>query len=102
MVPPRSALEPRANAGRHRSAAPSELETWNAGGVASPGQFFRFPSFSLHVATASPNVPRRVVPAQGVRRWRAPLHPRRAKGRGNRIVKRNSHITILVGDGRTG
>lgn len=24
----------------------------------------------------------------------------RAKGRGNRIVKRNSHITILVGDGR--
>ena len=26
----------------------------------------------------------------------------RAKGRGNRIVKRNSHITILVGDGRTG
>ncbi len=25
----------------------------------------------------------------------------RAKGRGNRIVKRNSHITILVGDGRT-
>jgi large subunit ribosomal protein L22 len=25
----------------------------------------------------------------------------RAKGRGNRIVKRNSHITVLVGDGRT-
>ena len=24
----------------------------------------------------------------------------RAKGRGNRIVKRNSHIMILVGDGR--
>jgi large subunit ribosomal protein L22 len=24
----------------------------------------------------------------------------RAKGRGNRITKRNSHITILVGDGR--
>ena len=24
----------------------------------------------------------------------------RAKGRGNRIVKRNSHITVLVGDGR--
>ena len=24
----------------------------------------------------------------------------RAKGRGNRIVKRNSHITIQVGDGR--
>ena len=24
----------------------------------------------------------------------------RAKGRGDRIVKRNSHITILVGDGR--
>jgi large subunit ribosomal protein L22 len=24
----------------------------------------------------------------------------RAKGRGNRIVKRNSHILILVGDGR--
>ena len=24
----------------------------------------------------------------------------RAKGRGNRIVKRNSHITILVGNGR--
>ena len=33
----------------------------------------------------------------------APLQKRfaaRAKGRGNRIVKRNSHITILVGDGR--
>ncbi len=25
----------------------------------------------------------------------------RAKGRGNRIVKRNSHITVAVGDGRT-
>ena len=24
----------------------------------------------------------------------------RAKGRGNRIVKRNSHITVLVGDGK--
>jgi large subunit ribosomal protein L22 len=24
----------------------------------------------------------------------------RAKGRGSRIVKRNSHITIQVGDGR--
>jgi len=24
----------------------------------------------------------------------------RAKGRGNRIVKRNSHITIMVGDGK--
>ena len=33
----------------------------------------------------------------------APMFKRfhaRAKGRGNRIVKRNSHITILVGDGR--
>ncbi len=26
----------------------------------------------------------------------------RAKGRGNRIVKRNSHITVLVGDGKSG
>jgi large subunit ribosomal protein L22 len=25
----------------------------------------------------------------------------RAKGRGNRIVKRNSHITVAVGDGRS-
>jgi large subunit ribosomal protein L22 len=24
----------------------------------------------------------------------------RAKGRGNRIVKRNSHITVMVGDGK--
>ena len=24
----------------------------------------------------------------------------RAKGRGNRIIKRNSHITVLVGDGK--
>jgi large subunit ribosomal protein L22 len=24
----------------------------------------------------------------------------RAKGRGNRIVKRNSHITVQVGDGK--
>ncbi len=33
----------------------------------------------------------------------APMFKRfhaRAKGRGNRIVKRNSHITILVGEGR--
>lgn len=33
----------------------------------------------------------------------APMFKRfhaRAKGRGNRITKRNSHITILVGDGR--
>ena len=33
----------------------------------------------------------------------APLLKRfhaRAKGRGNRIVKRNSHITVLVGDGK--
>ncbi len=33
----------------------------------------------------------------------APMFKRfhaRAKGRGDRIVKRNSHITILVGDGR--
>ena len=33
----------------------------------------------------------------------APMFKRfhaRAKGRGNRIVKLNSHITILVGDGR--
>ncbi|MCC7461011.1 MAG: 50S ribosomal protein L22 [Gammaproteobacteria bacterium] len=33
----------------------------------------------------------------------APLLKRfqaRAKGRGNRIVKRNSHITVQVGDGR--
>ena len=33
----------------------------------------------------------------------APLQKRfhaRAKGRGNRIVKRNSHITVQVGDGR--
>jgi large subunit ribosomal protein L22 len=26
----------------------------------------------------------------------------RAKGRGNRIVKRNSHITVTVGDGKNG
>ena len=26
----------------------------------------------------------------------------RAKGRGNRIIKRNSHITIHVGDGKSG
>jgi len=25
----------------------------------------------------------------------------RAKGRGNRIVKRNSHITVMVGDGKS-
>jgi large subunit ribosomal protein L22 len=25
----------------------------------------------------------------------------RAKGRGNRIIKRNSHITVAVGDGRS-
>jgi large subunit ribosomal protein L22 len=25
----------------------------------------------------------------------------RAKGRGNRIVKRNSHITVEVGNGKT-
>ena len=33
----------------------------------------------------------------------APLLKRfhaRAKGRGNRIVKRNSHITVVVGDGK--
>jgi large subunit ribosomal protein L22 len=26
----------------------------------------------------------------------------RAKGRGTRIVKRNSHITVVVGDGKKG
>ena len=36
-----------------------------------------------------------VDPAPLLKRFHA-----RAKGRGNRIVKRNSHITILVGDGR--
>lgn len=33
----------------------------------------------------------------------APMFKRfhaRAKGRGNRIVKRNSHITVMVGDGK--
>jgi large subunit ribosomal protein L22 len=35
----------------------------------------------------------------------APTYKRfhaRAKGRGNRIVKRNSHITVAVGTGRSG
>jgi len=34
----------------------------------------------------------------------APMFKRfhaRAKGRGNRIVKRNSHITVMVGDGKS-
>jgi S1-C subfamily serine protease len=65
--------------------------------------------FAVPVDTVNRVVPelirqgRYVRPVLGIEIDEAPTFKRvhaRAKGRGNRIVKRNSHITILVGDGR--